>query len=35
MLTDPKVIRPSHLKGEVTIIIAPYTTTYNDELKAE
>ncbi|CAD8088630.1 unnamed protein product [Paramecium sonneborni] len=35
MLTDPKIIRPSHLKGEVTIIIAPYTTTYNDELKAQ
>ncbi|CAD8079307.1 unnamed protein product [Paramecium primaurelia] len=35
MLTDPKIIRPSHLKGEVTIIIAPYTATYNDELRAE
>lgn len=33
-LTDPKILRPSHLKGEVTIIIGPYTAQYNDELKA-
>jgi 16S rRNA C1402 (ribose-2'-O) methylase RsmI len=24
-LTDPKILRPSHLKGEVTIVIGPYT----------
>lgn len=24
-LTNPKVLKASHLKGEVTVIIAPYT----------
>lgn len=33
-LTDPKVIKPSHLKGEVTVIIAPYTPLFNEELRA-
>jgi len=33
-LTDPRIIKPSHLKGEVTIIIGPYSPLYNDDLRA-
>ncbi|CAD8082763.1 unnamed protein product [Paramecium sonneborni] len=34
-LTDPKVVTASQLKGEITIIISPYTAQYNEELRAQ
>ncbi|CAD8170911.1 unnamed protein product [Paramecium pentaurelia] len=34
-LTDPKVVTPSQLKGEITIIISPYTVQYNEDLRAQ
>jgi hypothetical protein len=28
------MVKQSHLKGEVTVVIAPYTPEYNESLKA-
>ncbi|KAM3126781.1 hypothetical protein pb186bvf_021121 [Paramecium bursaria] len=34
-LTNPQVLKASHFKGEVTVIIAPYKAQYNDDLRAQ
>jgi 16S rRNA C1402 (ribose-2'-O) methylase RsmI len=34
-ITNPKVVKQSHLKGEVTVVIAPFIEEYNESLKAK
>ncbi|CAD8189381.1 unnamed protein product [Paramecium octaurelia] len=34
-LTDPQIVTPAQLKGEITIIISPYTVQFNEDLRAQ
>lgn len=29
------MVKQSHLRGEVTVVIAPYTEQYNEDIKAK